>query len=167
MSKNRDNWSTFFLRYPLKIPGRHNIGAISKGTGADIMAAWDFQWGSCKKSTLGSGHFLTCMSSESPEKTICQRSSKAAILKKWIFHTSKNFTIFNLVAFLSHFYYRNFKIVGRLSTDGFFNWLWTVSHKRKSQKWKSPWNFWSRLKTPAAHCALPCGLRIYPPIWRK
>ena len=56
---------------------------------------------------------------EKPENLICQQSSKAAILKKWIFHT-KNVMIFNLEAFLSHFNYRNFKIVGRLLRDVFF-----------------------------------------------
>ena len=63
--------------------------------------------------------------------------------------------------FWGHFYYRNFKIVGRLLTDGFFNWLWTVSHKRKSQKWKSRWNFWSRLETSGTHCVHLVAFWVY------
>jgi len=49
---------------------------------------------------------------------------------------------------------KKFILEGSLLTDGFFCYFRLVLHQSKEKKQLGFWNFWSRLKTPAAHCVL-------------
>jgi len=48
--------------------------------------------------------------------------------------------------------FRKFRYWTQCAPGIFLDWFWTLLLIWKPQKQETPWNFWSRLKIPGAHC---------------
>ena len=98
-------------------------------------------------------HGLSCFWGLYIHKTFQNQSLKTSVIRLPK-HTTVNMAreCPQRASFSKENLFLSITVVENLMTDGFLDWFWILLHVWNLQKQESPWNFWSRLKIPGAHC---------------